>query len=82
MFSCKTRGFCPSCHTKRLEVWGEWVREELPLVEKILRWRHTGFNIHSQVKTQTKCEAERVGKYMIRHLELTFEAERLPPPHQ
>jgi ribosomal protein S27E len=23
MFSCKTRGFCPSCHAKRLEEWGE-----------------------------------------------------------
>ena len=31
MFSCRTRGFCPSCHAKRLEEWGEWVREELLL---------------------------------------------------
>ncbi len=30
-FSCKTRGFCPSCHAKRLEEWGEWVREALLL---------------------------------------------------
>jgi len=30
-FSCKTRGFCPSCHAKRLEAWGEWVRESLLL---------------------------------------------------
>jgi len=184
MFSCKTRGFCPSCHAKRREEWGEWMREELlldvphrqvvftvpkmlrlffrfqrkllnslclcsvrslvkflhtasglelrpgvaaaiqtfgdrinfhphihvliteggatpdgsfhrvsrfhdevireifthevfsmllrkkliglPLVQKILRWRHTGFNVHSQVRAQTKSEAERVGKYMIR----------------
>jgi len=29
MFSCKTRGFCPSCHSKRLEEWGEWIRETL-----------------------------------------------------
>jgi len=29
--SCKTRGFCPSCHTRRLEEWGEWVREEVYL---------------------------------------------------
>jgi len=29
MFSCRTRGFCPSCHSKRLEEWGEWMREEL-----------------------------------------------------
>jgi len=25
------RGFCPSCHAKRLEEWGEWVRETLLL---------------------------------------------------
>jgi ribosomal protein S27E len=31
MFSCKTRGFCPSCHAKRREEWGEWMREELLL---------------------------------------------------
>jgi hypothetical protein len=30
-FSCKTRGFCPSCHAKRLEEWGEWVRETVLL---------------------------------------------------
>jgi hypothetical protein len=30
-FSCRTRGFCPSCHSKRLEEWGEWMREELVL---------------------------------------------------
>jgi ribosomal protein S27E len=29
MFSCRSRGFCPSCHAKRLEEWGEWMREEL-----------------------------------------------------
>jgi len=23
MFSCRTRGFCPSCHAKRIEGWGE-----------------------------------------------------------
>jgi hypothetical protein len=25
-FSCKVRGFCPSCHAKRREEWGEWMR--------------------------------------------------------
>jgi hypothetical protein len=186
MFSCKTRGFCPSCHAKRREEWGEWMREELlldvphrqvvftvpkmlrlffrykrkllnslclsavrslvkflhtatglelmpgvvgviqtfgnrinfhphihvlmteggttpdgvfhrvsrfhdealqeifthevfslllrkkliglPLVQKILHWRYTGFNVHSQVRAESKSEAERVGKYMIRPL--------------
>jgi hypothetical protein len=31
MFSCKTLGFCPSCHAKRLEEWGEWIRRTLLL---------------------------------------------------
>jgi len=31
MFSCRTRGFCPSCHAKRVEQWGEWMRETLLL---------------------------------------------------
>jgi hypothetical protein len=31
MFSCRTRGFCPCCHAKRLEEWGEWMGEELLL---------------------------------------------------
>jgi hypothetical protein len=34
--------------------------------ERILRWGHTGFNVHSWVRAKTKLEAERVGKYMIR----------------
>jgi hypothetical protein len=31
MFSCRTRGFCPSCHAKRVEEWGEWMRTTLLL---------------------------------------------------
>ena len=183
-FSCKTRGFCPSCHAKRREEWGQWMRETLllsvphrqvvltipktlriffkyrrrllgelsraavktlsvylealagePLVpgiivavqtfgdrinfhphlhllvteggmdrvgafhrlphlddsrlaeifarevlrllvgkgllspewaERILSWRHTGFNVHSRVRARTRTEAERIGKYMVR----------------
>jgi ribosomal protein S27E len=30
-FFCKRRGFCPSCHAKRLEEWGEWMWETLLL---------------------------------------------------
>ena len=30
-FSCHGRGFCPSCHAKRIEEWGEWMRESLVL---------------------------------------------------
>jgi hypothetical protein len=36
--------------------------------ERILSWPHSGFNVHSLVRTRTKIEAERVGKYMIRPL--------------
>ncbi len=72
-FSCKVRGFCPSCHAKRREEWGEWMQESLlldvPLRQVVFTipkmWRHTGFNVHIKVRTTTKREAERVGKYMI-----------------
>jgi len=30
-FSCKVRGFCPSCHAKHREEWGKWMRESLIL---------------------------------------------------
>jgi len=53
------------------EVFSLLLRKKLigiPLVEKILCWRHTGFNVHSKVRAQTRREAERVGKYMIRPL--------------
>jgi len=51
------------------EVLGFLVRKELlspEWGERILSWRHTGFNVRSLVRTKTKPEAERVGKYMIR----------------
>ena len=28
-FSCKTRYFCPSCHQKRVLLYGEWVEEHV-----------------------------------------------------
>jgi hypothetical protein len=34
--------------------------------ERILSWRHSGFNVHSRVRARTKTEAERIGKYMVR----------------
>jgi len=34
----------------------------------LISWPHSGFNVHSLVRTKTKIEAERVGKYMIRPL--------------
>ena len=27
--SCKTRDFCPSCHQKRVLLYGEWVQEHV-----------------------------------------------------
>ena len=36
------------------------------LVQKILCWLHTGFNVHTKVRAKTIKDAERVGKYMIR----------------
>jgi hypothetical protein len=40
----------------------------LPLVQKILGWRHTGFSVHSKVRATDKEVTVRVGKYMIRPL--------------
>jgi hypothetical protein len=28
-FSCKTRYFCPSCHQKRVLLYGEWIEENV-----------------------------------------------------
>jgi hypothetical protein len=53
------------------EVLTDFVRNELlspEWAERILSWRHTGFNVHSRVRARTKREAERVGKYMVRPL--------------
>ena len=36
------------------------------LVQRILHWQHTGFNVHSKVRIETREEAEQIGKYMIR----------------
>ncbi len=33
---------------------------------KILSWRHTGFNVHSKVRTTTPKEAQRVARYMAK----------------
>jgi len=53
------------------EVFALLLREELiseAVVEKIMGWHHTGFNVHSKVRAKTREEAERVGKYMTRPL--------------
>jgi hypothetical protein len=53
------------------EVLADLVRKQLlgpEWADRLLSWRHTGFNVHSRVRAKTKTEAERVGKYMIRPL--------------
>ena len=65
------------------EVLSDLVRRELlspEWAERLLSWRHTGFNVHSRVRAKTKCEAERVGKYMIRPL-LSLERLSLDEKH-
>ncbi|MDI6699595.1 MAG: transposase [Candidatus Saccharicenans sp.] len=37
-------------------------------MEKIAGWLHSGFSVHSKVRAETRQEAERIGKYMIRPL--------------
>jgi len=64
------------------EVLAMLVRKELlspEWAERILSWRHTGFNVHSLVRTKTKPEAERVGKYMIRPVLLLDRLSFLEP---
>jgi hypothetical protein len=53
------------------EVLADLVRKELlspEWAERIISWRHTGFNVHSRVRAKTRKEAEPVGQYMIRPL--------------
>jgi hypothetical protein len=53
------------------EVLADLVRKDLlspEWAERLLSWRHTGFNVHSKVRAKTSVEAEGVGKYMIRPL--------------
>jgi hypothetical protein len=53
------------------EVFSLLLQQELinpALVEKMLLWKHSGFSVHSKVRAETKQEAEKVGKYMIRPL--------------
>jgi len=47
MFSCKIRGFCPSCHAKRREKWCEWMREKLILLQREVQINKAG-SIRSQ----------------------------------
>jgi len=69
------------CRFFTLEVLSLLLRKHLinkNLVQKIWHWRHTGFNVHSKVRAETKEDAERVGKYMIRPI-LSVETLRASP---
>ena len=37
-FSCRGRSFCPSCEKKKQLLWGQWLREELPLRSRTVTW--------------------------------------------
>ena len=37
----------------------------ITLVQKILRWQHTGFHVHSHVRAASKEEAERAGTFDV-----------------
>ena len=95
MFSCKTRGFVPSCHAKRLEEWGEWVRETLLLD---VPHRQVVFTIPKMLRVFFKFKRKLLGEIcrcavqallfyfqaadrIIDHLKLVFVAEKPPPSH-
>jgi len=69
-FSCKTRCFCPSCHQKRVLLYGEWVEENVlkELRARMLAWRHGGFSAHNDVRVAAE-DAEgrkKFAGYMLR----------------
>jgi len=75
MFSCRTREFCPSCHAKRLEEWGEWMRKTLILD---VPHRQVVFTIPKRLRVFFKYKRRllgdlcRVADRIIYHLKLTF----------
>jgi hypothetical protein len=82
MFSCRTRGFCPSCHAKRLEEWGEWVRENLLLD---VPHRQVVFTIPRMLRIFFKYNRRLLGELcrcalrsLIRHFEIAAESELMP----
>jgi hypothetical protein len=78
MFSCRTRGFYPSCHAKRVEEWGEWIRETL-------LWdvphRQIVFTIPKRLRVFFKFNRRLLGdlcRCALRSLSCYFEAAALP----
>jgi hypothetical protein len=71
-FSCKTRHFCPSCHTKRREAWSIWLGRHLLLR---VPHRQVVFTIPKMVRPFFRykrallsdlylCAVRAIGKYM------------------
>jgi ribosomal protein S27E len=82
MFSCRTRGFCPSCHSKRLEEWGEWMREELLLG---VPHRQVVFTIPRMLRIFFKYNRRLLGdlchcalRSLTRYFEVTTGSELMP----
>jgi ribosomal protein S27E len=74
MFSCRTRGFCPSCHAKRVEAWGEWMRETLLLD---VPHRQVVFTVPKRLRIFFKYDRRLLGELCraaLRSLERYFEA--------
>jgi len=75
MFSCRARGFCPSCHAKRLEEWGEWMQGELLLD---VPHRQVVFTIPKMLRTFFKYKRRLLGdlcRCALRALTRYFEVE-------
>ena len=78
MFSCRTRGFCPSCHAKRIEEWGEWIRGTLLLD---VPHRQVVFTIPKRLRVFFKFKRRLLGdlcRCALRALTRYFEAAALP----
>jgi len=82
MFSCRTRGFCPSCHAKRLEEWSEWMRETLLLN---VPHRQVVFTIPRMLRILFKYNRRLLGELcrsalrsLRRYLEMTTGSELMP----
>jgi ribosomal protein S27E len=82
MFSCRTRGFCPSCHAKRLEEWGEWMQETLLLD---VPHRQVVFTIPRMLRIFFKHNRRLLGdlcrsalRSLIRYFEIVAQSELMP----
>ena len=78
----RTRGFCPSCHSKRLEEWGEWMQEELLLD---VPHRQVVFTIPRMLRIFFKYNRRLLGslcrcalRSLTRYFEVTTGSELMP----